>query len=556
MLHIHIIAPYQAMSPIIEECQTIFDQIQITYSVGDLQRGLEMAKQKEHEEIDLFISRGGTAKLLREHVTIPVIDIHLSGYDLTRSLTLASQMKEKTAVVGFANITTGASSIIDLLNLPLKVYTIDTSEEVAPLLLQLKEEGYQHILGDVITVQTSELLGLRGMLLQSGKESIIRAIEEALFLWQQLNKQQLIQHILNQLLLKTHRNIIIFNQENEIIYKKIEGEWKVPLSDQDWYLLHTSIDNTSDTFSRYFNNEQEQIRVTGYRFDEYKVYTIEKYALNLLLDNGIKLKTTLMKEPIATKSETVKHHFERMKALYENNKPIMLTGEKGTGKKFLATQVHVEMSHSGLLIELDANMYRPKNNHSLFISKPTSILIYDVEPNAENLLTVSELQQLCQENQVQLFITSEQPWSQEWVEDEKLHQIHLPKLSERMEDLHELVHYFLFNYHQKYGTTAMKISDDALIFLRSLIYVNHIDSLRDIIKQAVLNENDYILHEKTIQFVIKQENAHQGFPIHGTLKEMETAIIEQVLKEEDYNQTKAANRLGINRATLWRKLKG
>ena len=76
------------------------------------------------------------------------------------------------------------------------------------------------------------------------------------------------------------------------------------------------------------------------------------------------------------KSETVKHHFERMKALYENNKPIMLTGEKGTGKKFLATQVHVEMSHSGLLIELDANMYRPKNNHSLFISKPTSILIY------------------------------------------------------------------------------------------------------------------------------------------------------------------------------------
>ena len=73
------------MSPIIEECQTIFDQIQITYSVGDLQRGLEMAKQKEHEEIDLFISRGGTAKLLREHVTIPVIDIHLSGYDLTYS---------------------------------------------------------------------------------------------------------------------------------------------------------------------------------------------------------------------------------------------------------------------------------------------------------------------------------------------------------------------------------------------------------------------------------------------------------------------------------------
>ncbi|PLU73687.1 hypothetical protein BMJ20_02505, partial [Sinorhizobium medicae] len=40
------------------------------------------------------------------------------------------------------------------------------------------------------------------------------------------------------------------------------------------------------------------------------------------------------------------------------------------------------------------------------------------------------------------------------------------------------------------------------------------------------------------------------------LEEIEKKIIEIVLEEEDYNQTKAAKRLNINRSTLWRKLKG
>ena len=43
--------------------------------------------------------------------------------------------------------------------------------------------------------------------------------------------------------------------------------------------------------------------------------------------------------------------------------------------------------------------------------------------------------------------------------------------------------------------------------------------------------------------------------ISGSLEDIEKRIIHYVLKEEDMNQTKAAARLGISRATLWRKLK-
>lgn len=43
--------------------------------------------------------------------------------------------------------------------------------------------------------------------------------------------------------------------------------------------------------------------------------------------------------------------------------------------------------------------------------------------------------------------------------------------------------------------------------------------------------------------------------LQGTMNEIEEKIIHLVLKEEEYNQTRAAKRLGITRATLWRKLK-
>lgn len=43
--------------------------------------------------------------------------------------------------------------------------------------------------------------------------------------------------------------------------------------------------------------------------------------------------------------------------------------------------------------------------------------------------------------------------------------------------------------------------------------------------------------------------------LNNTLDEIVSDIIYIVLKEENYNQSRASKRLGISRSTLWRKLK-
>ena len=46
-----------------------------------------------------------------------------------------------------------------------------------------------------------------------------------------------------------------------------------------------------------------------------------------------------------------------------------------------------------------------------------------------------------------------------------------------------------------------------------------------------------------------------GLPLEGTLEEIELQIIRRVLKEENGNISRTAERLQIGRSTLWRKLK-
>lgn len=80
--------------------------------------------------------------------------------------------------------------------MPLKVYTINDSSEVAPLLLALIEQHYQQVLCDVITTKTSQIYGLKGLLLQSGKESIVTSTEEASFIYKHLSRKDDITYIM------------------------------------------------------------------------------------------------------------------------------------------------------------------------------------------------------------------------------------------------------------------------------------------------------------------------------------------------------------------------
>jgi transcriptional regulator, propionate catabolism operon regulatory protein len=220
MIKVLFVAPYAAMENLIEECRVDEVEIDLHIKIGNLQEGVALAKRAEAQGFDVIISRGGTAKLIGEAVGIPVIDVHVSGYDMLRVFTLANDLPRKKAIVGFPSITLGAKSIIDLLDIPIDIFAIDDESETEPLLSRLKQEGYQLIIGDVVTFETASRLGLLGILLQSGREAIFDAFKEAKMVarWMLNNKLEI--QRLKAILQVTAKDFMLLSEDGDIVYEQ------------------------------------------------------------------------------------------------------------------------------------------------------------------------------------------------------------------------------------------------------------------------------------------------------------------------------------------------
>lgn len=84
-----VIAPYESMKNILLLICKDRPEVRLTVMVGDLGEGARLVQEINEEEFDIVISRGGTAEVLRSVVSIPVVEIQLSSYDVLSALKLA-----------------------------------------------------------------------------------------------------------------------------------------------------------------------------------------------------------------------------------------------------------------------------------------------------------------------------------------------------------------------------------------------------------------------------------------------------------------------------------
>lgn len=552
-------APYESMVSVIKECIPLFPALEINYSIGDLDDGVQQAIQAEKNGAEIIVSRGGTAQLIKKAVRIPVLVIQLSGYDMIRSLTLANDLGSKTAIVGFSNITSGAQSIIDLLDFPLKVFTISDSDEVAPLILELKNSGYHQIIGDVITMKTSFAYGLQGLLIQSGKESIIATLEDAKLLHGHLQVKNNLMKVFEKFILKDTKNFIVIDEKNEIIYEHWTDLDSNPLSADHLNILNTDLGINNNKIMGNFIVGEDVIDYIGYYFSvlqqPYKVIVIEKISIPILEQTGLTIHTEVASELISTTSTSIKAIINHIEILYKNNEIILLQGRQGTGKDFLTHYIHRNLADGGMLLTINMKEFDSKLLKNLPLKNISTIKLMHMEHFEVNE-KFSDFIKACLKHQVRIFILAENVLHSNLLQDTKVNKIIMPDLSDRTEDIRTLTQYFIAYFHQEYGTRAVKINSEALQLLERSSYPNNIDDLRSLIKQVVLNANDYVIQRETIEKFLSNHNLPTNVVFQkGTLKEIEKEIIKWVLIEESNNQTRAAERLGISRATLWRKLK-
>jgi PAS domain S-box-containing protein len=137
--------------------------------------------------------------------------------------------------------------------------------------------------------------------------------------------------------------------------------------------------------------------------------------------------------------------------------------------------------------------------------------------------------------------------------------IELPPLSQRREDIPLLIDAFIQKFNAKMGKQIMGVSDQALRLLLKHDYPGNIRELENIIEHAFVlcrgERIDFDCLPKEITEGQKGDYPSMPLPKETPFEKAETEVIEKILKKYDGNRIKTAQELGIDRTTLWRKIK-
>jgi DNA-binding NtrC family response regulator len=129
----------------------------------------------------------------------------------------------------------------------------------------------------------------------------------------------------------------------------------------------------------------------------------------------------------------------------------------------------------------------------------------------------------------------------------------LPPLRERKDDIVELARHFLGKYAKKLSKAVGEFTSEALELLTGYNWPGNVRELENVIERAViLSESGRVGAE---DLSISSYAAIADMSINPSLEEMEKNYILRVLKESGNNQSKASQLLGIDRKTLYLKLK-
>jgi DNA-binding NtrC family response regulator len=129
----------------------------------------------------------------------------------------------------------------------------------------------------------------------------------------------------------------------------------------------------------------------------------------------------------------------------------------------------------------------------------------------------------------------------------------IPALRDRKEDIAELSRHFLKKYAKKLSKTITDFTPEALDVLAGYHWPGNVRELENVVERGViLCESDHI-GANDLSIPSSVTIAELG--ANPSLEEMEKAYILRVLKEAGNNQSRASQLLGIDRKTLYLKLK-
>ncbi len=290
---------------------------------------------------------------------------------------------------------------------------------------------------------------------------------------------------------------------------------------------------------------------------------------------------------------------ELIRRVAPTHAPVLITGESGTGKELIASAIHnysprkanpfIKVNLGGIppgLFESEMFGYRKgaftdaKSDHTGRFERANTGTIFldeigDLAHSSQvKLLRVLQdqtFERLGDSNSISVDVrivsaTNHNLYSlvekglfrEDLLYRINLIQIEVPPLRKRKGDIPLLADHFLDNAVRAYSLQRKIITREAVEWLLGQEWYGNVRELKNIVERTLLvTPGDKIQADDFSSAQSSGRNPESKLSeslAEGTIDEMEKAMIRKVIRDSGGNLSKSAEKLGISRATLYRKL--
>jgi DNA-binding NtrC family response regulator len=138
--------------------------------------------------------------------------------------------------------------------------------------------------------------------------------------------------------------------------------------------------------------------------------------------------------------------------------------------------------------------------------------------------------------------------------------IELPALRERISDIPLLARHFLARVCEESGRKIHDFNDDALLAMQRYRWPGNVRELQNVVERAVLLGKGDKIRVEDLPTALHSSSPLSTAPVGDrtlkqALEEPERQIILEVLDRHHWNRNSTADALGVNRTTLYKKMK-
>jgi len=305
----------------------------------------------------------------------------------------------------------------------------------------------------------------------------------------------------------------------------------------------------------------------------------------------IKVATLENVEDIVGSSDAMQKVLKQVESVAQSNSSVIITGESGTGKELIARAIHANSSrkffplvsvHCGALTEslLESELFGHEkgaftgavyNRKGRFEMADSGTIFLDeiatISPKMQiELLRVletksfvrvggnkeisSDFRVICATNKDLKSMVDEGTFREDLFYRLNVVNIHVPPLRDRTGDIPLLVNYFIKKYCNTLNRPIIAIDPPALQRLEEFKFPGNIRELENMIERAIVIGNGKKIYLKDLPI----DKGTFDSP-YESLDDNEKNHIAQILQKYNWNISRTAKALKVDRVTLYNKIK-